>query len=136
GSADLHSLLRVGKSASDSDASLDSSSVNCWTLKELVGANGFEPSTSWSRTRFRSLLKSMKFCDSEEIENNAVAARLLILFETRSCEVLPQLQNHLHCPRCLRWSGLFFLKLPYAFNFFGAVHLGGTGRRRKGEHVG
>ena len=105
-------------------------------LKEVVGANGFEPSTSWSRTRFRSLLKSMKFCDSEEIENNAVAARLLILFETRSCEVLPQLQNHLHCPRCLRWSGLFFLKLPYAFNFFGAVHLGGTGRRRKGEHVG
>src|SRR5947208_16801650 len=68
----------------------------------------------------------MKFCDSEEIENNAVAARLLILFETRSCEVLPQLQNHLHCPRCLRWSGLFFLKLSYAFNFFGAVNLGGS----------
>src|SRR6267378_1944942 len=24
--------------------------VSCWPLKEVVGANGFEPSTSWSRT--------------------------------------------------------------------------------------
>ena len=36
--------------------------VTCKYLKELVGANGFEPSTSWSRTRFHALLKSMDSC--------------------------------------------------------------------------
>jgi hypothetical protein len=29
------------------------------SLKRMVGASGFEPPTSWSRTRFQVLLKSM-----------------------------------------------------------------------------
>jgi len=28
----------------------------------MVGASGFEPPTSWSRTRFKCLLKSMESC--------------------------------------------------------------------------
>jgi hypothetical protein len=31
-------------------------------LKRMVGAKGFEPSTSWSRTRFQVLLKAIGFC--------------------------------------------------------------------------
>jgi hypothetical protein len=32
------------------------------SLKGMVGASGFEPPASWSRTRFQGLLKSMEFC--------------------------------------------------------------------------
>jgi hypothetical protein len=32
------------------------------SLKRMVGASGFEPPTSWSRTRFQALLESMEFC--------------------------------------------------------------------------
>jgi hypothetical protein len=35
----------------------------------MVGAKGFEPSTSWSRIRFHASLKSMKFCGLQWIEN-------------------------------------------------------------------
>jgi hypothetical protein len=31
-------------------------------LKRMVGASGFEPPASWSRTRFESLLKSIDLC--------------------------------------------------------------------------
>ena len=30
-------------------------------LKGMVGASGFEPPVSWSRTRFQTVLKSKKF---------------------------------------------------------------------------
>jgi hypothetical protein len=39
----------------------------------VVVANGFELSTSWSRTKFQTLLRSMKFCGSEVIDNEPVA---------------------------------------------------------------
>jgi hypothetical protein len=39
----------------------------------MVGAKGFEPSTSWSRTRFRAMLKSVKLYGSEGIENKYLA---------------------------------------------------------------
>ena len=39
----------------------------------MVGANGFEPSTSWSRTRFCILLKSTGFCSFQSIENERLA---------------------------------------------------------------
>jgi hypothetical protein len=52
------------------------------SLKGVVGANGFEPSTSWSRTRCHALLNSVKFCGSEEIENKPLAARALKSTET------------------------------------------------------
>jgi hypothetical protein len=32
------------------------------SLKRMVGASGFEPPASWSRTRFQALLKSMDSC--------------------------------------------------------------------------
>jgi hypothetical protein len=54
-------------------------------LREVVGAKGFEPSTSWSRTRFQALLKSMKFCGSERIENKRVTAGLLKPIEASVC---------------------------------------------------
>jgi hypothetical protein len=32
------------------------------SLKRMVGASGFEPLASWSRTRCQRLLKLMEFC--------------------------------------------------------------------------
>ena len=43
----------------------------------MVGARGFEPPTSWSRTRFQSLLKRVDFCCTEVIGDESFATRLL-----------------------------------------------------------
>src|SRR6266849_3296263 len=74
-----------------------------WTLKKLVGANGFEPSTSWSRTRFHALLQSTEFCGLEAIDNEPFAACVWKSIEAFGREVLPQLQNHLRCAAAAVW---------------------------------
>jgi len=55
----------------------------CKWLKKLVGAKGFEPSTSWSRTRSRILLKFVEFDGSEAIDNEDVGSSLLNAVEVR-----------------------------------------------------
>jgi hypothetical protein len=42
--------------------------------KKMVGAKGFEPSASWSRTRFQSLWKSLDTCCFLWFENKPFAA--------------------------------------------------------------
>jgi hypothetical protein len=42
-----------------------------------VNVTGIEPATPCLQARFQALLKSMKFCGSEEIDNKPLAARVL-----------------------------------------------------------
>jgi len=42
----------------------------------MVGAKGFNPSTSWSRIRFHDLLESMKCCGFHWIEDEIVDSTL------------------------------------------------------------
>ena len=91
----------------------------------MVGAKGFEPSTSWSRTRFYARLKFVEFSCSEAIENETVGStfrtllksvetegsrshKFIYIIETRyrkltrkmhqnmGCHSVPQ--NHIHFP--------------------------------------
>jgi hypothetical protein len=59
------------------------------SLKKLVGASGFEPPTSWSRTRVRALLRSAKACGSEWIDNKRVVAGLWNPIELGGFDVHP-----------------------------------------------
>src|SRR5579863_2002139 len=72
----------------------------------MVGAKGFEPSTSWSRTRFQSLLKSTEFCCPDQFDNKLLIVGLLGSMEFVRSEVPPQLQNHLQrlIPSDFRWN--------------------------------
>ena len=47
---------------------------DCKKLKIMVGERGFEPPTTWSRTRFQHLLNSIEFCRSQVIGVEPVAA--------------------------------------------------------------
>ena len=49
--------------------------------EKMVGANGFEPSTSWSRTRFTAVLKSTEICGIDEIDCKAFAALVCVLLK-------------------------------------------------------
>jgi hypothetical protein len=70
------------------------------SLKRLVDVRGFEPLTPCLQTRFQTLLKSMKFCGFEAIDNEPIASCLLKLTEALGPARLLQLQIHLQrlCP--------------------------------------
>jgi hypothetical protein len=42
-----------------SDSGVKVSKANCINREEVVGAKGFEPSTSWSRNRVAKILKAL-----------------------------------------------------------------------------
>jgi len=67
--------------------------------KGLVGASGFEPPASWSRTRCQHLLKSTDSCWPEVIPVEPFARALLNSMEMLGIWKQSQLQIHLHLAR-------------------------------------
>ena len=94
----------------------------------MVGAKGFEPSTSWSRTRFRALWKSTEFCGSQLIDDEGVGASVLKAIETLCSWRQAQPQNCLHPVRMrfrFRVSPLS-LRLHYAGDPSKCIRNGGA----------
>ena len=63
----------------------------------MVGANGFEPSTSWSRTRRASSHKNFHFNIPSEKQELKPLSRMWLVASGCGCPLVGSLQKSLHC---------------------------------------
>src|SRR5947207_14618731 len=78
--------------------------VTCKCLKELVGANGFEPSTSWSRTR-RASQAALRPDRQAELSASHFASRLAQLSTHSYTRLVPCLGRGVLFAQSLRFAG-------------------------------
>src|SRR5438046_10022612 len=78
--------------------------IKCKCLKRLVGANGFEPSTSWSRTR-RASQAALRPDRQAELSASHFASRLAQLSTHSYTRLVPCLGRGVLFAQSLRFAG-------------------------------
>ena len=81
-----------------------SCACNLLVLKEVVGANGFEPSTSWSRTR-RASQAALRPDRQAELSASHFASRLAQLSTHSYTSLVPCLGRGVLFAQSLRFAG-------------------------------